>query len=199
MERLVAESAVLKTSSLLEINTGHTAASFLYTAMIVWFWMSRKKLELDRKRHVGSLSSARERVWRYLSIFLVLASSAFLFSHKPIRLQLCDFHVILYPVRSNIVLGQLPWFSCSNQNMQLYNFAFHCIATCNWCDWLHNIAVKSRACTTKKPFQCHQTFPHTGIRGWERDHFMCDQSRCRIGVVITLCGAWYQNGFLQWT
>ena len=26
-------------------------------------------------------------------------------------------------------------------------------------DRLHNIAVKSRACITKKPFQCHQTFP----------------------------------------
>ena len=30
-------------------------------------------------------------------------------------------------------------------------------------------AVKSRARTTKKPFQCHQTLPCAGIGGWERD------------------------------
>ena len=35
-------------------------------------------------------------------------------------------------------------------------------------DRSHNIAVKSRACTTKKPFQCNQTFPSAGIRGSER-------------------------------
>ena len=29
--------------------------------------------------------------------------------------------------------------------------------------WLHNIGMKSRACTTKKPFQCHQTLPCAGI------------------------------------
>jgi hypothetical protein len=37
-------------------------------------------------------------------------------------------------------------------------------------DWLHNIGMKSRACTIKKSFQCHQTLPHTGIWGWERDY-----------------------------
>ena len=37
------------------------------------------------------------------------------------------------------------------------------------CDGLHNIGMKSHACTTKKPFQCHQTLPRAGIWGWARD------------------------------
>jgi hypothetical protein len=39
-------------------------------------------------------------------------------------------------------------------------------------DWLHIIGMKSRACKTKKSFQCHQTLPRMGIWGWERD-YMC--------------------------
>ena len=45
---------------------------------------------------------------------LVIASSAFLFSCKPVRLQLYDFHVIAIASGcSNVAQGQLSWFSAS--------------------------------------------------------------------------------------
>ena len=57
------------------------------------------------------------------------------------------------------------------------------------CDQLHNIAVKSRVCTTKKPFQCHQTFPHAGIRGWEQHYIITciwASGLCLIEIIV-LC------------
>ena len=45
---------------------------------------------------------------------LVIASSAFLFLCKPVRLQLYDFHVIAIASGcSNVAQGQPSWFSAS--------------------------------------------------------------------------------------
>ena len=59
----------------------------------------------------------------------------------------------------------------ANQNAALRFWIPLCSNVQTARDQLHNIAAKSRACTTKKPFQCHQTFSRAGIRGWERDYW----------------------------
>ena len=97
---------------------------------------------------------------------LVIASSAFLFSCKPVRLQLYDFHVIAIASGcSNVAQGQLSWFSASQSECSsTINFR---IPLCNNMlqarDWLHNTGVKSCTHTAKDMFQCHQTLLLVGI------------------------------------
>ena len=59
---------------------------------------------------------------------MVLASSAFLFSRKPIRLQVYDFHVILHLVAKQHCTRSAVLVSNPNTALRFCN---HCIATCN--------------------------------------------------------------------
>ena len=94
------------------------------------------KINKSRPRLVDALqlvsypdpTLCEERVWWHLSTFLVLASSAFLFSHKPIRLQVYDFHVILHLVAKQHCTRSAVLVSNPNTALRFCN---HCIATCN--------------------------------------------------------------------
>ena len=88
--------------------------------------------------------------------FCMLSSLAFGQAYQIAAL--CDFTFcceVLYKVSC---LGLVV----VNQNAALQFYVPLCSNGQLASDRLHNIVVKSRACTTKKTLQCHQTFPHPG-------------------------------------
>ena len=77
-------------------------------------WHHVPCISLVPRPHPCTLCVGKGKGLGQSSVFLVFASSAVVFSRKPIRSQLYSFHVTLHPVLgSNAVQCQLSWFTSS--------------------------------------------------------------------------------------